>query len=982
MNASPATRSEIPAGTPATDQAELAPGSVVVVRDEEWLVTAVSPTLDGQLITCHGLSELVRDTTAQFYESLDDFHVLDPADAQPIADASPRYRQARLWVEAVLRKSSIPLVSPSLAVCSGMLMDQMEYQAKAVRQALSPENLRPRLLLADAVGLGKTLEIGMILSELVRRGRGSRILIVSPKHVLEQMQHEMWVRFGLPFVRLDSSGIQRVRQKLPATRNPFTLYKRAIISMDTLKSERYAAYLRQHRWDAVVIDESHNVTNTGTQNNRLASVLAPTTDALILASATPHNGKAESFAELVRLLEPTAVTPSGELVPEEVQRLVIRRHRHSPEVAGEVGSDWAEREEPKHIHVKASAAENRVVDELVETWLRPESGVSPYSGKTTALFPWTLAKAFLSSPDALQETITNRQKRLDTNLPTESREHVALDRLLSLTTNVSGKDCAKYSALLKHLKVLGVSKSSDMRVVVFAERVKTLEWLQTHLCKDLKLTGDNVPIMHGGLTDEQQQEIVESFKQSTSPIKVLVTGDIASEGVNLHQQCHQLVHFDIPWSLIRIEQRNGRVDRYGQKHGAVITTLILEPSNDEFAGDIRVLARLVDKEHEAHQALGDAASLMGQHSVKGEEDAIRRLFHEQRKLDEVVATPQVAVEQDPIMAMIMAAEAARADGSDESAQAGGDDGVEGCSELSTDDGSAFQGVYGSQVDFLRDAMVEAFETPEASVEAGGVGWREHPKEHMVEFVPPADLRQRLEVLPQSYIRDRQVMKSLKLVTDRVAGSRIVKAALSDELSSSWPAAHFLGPLHPVLEWASDRALASLGRGQVFAVRGSVPVPTVCVLVSLSNRRGQVVASSPVSVGFMSPTGAGLVTPFGSPEEMFADVGFAEGGVNPGPVAQTEWLPGLVRRAVEACEPQVSTLRQACDAEVEARVGRWVERVDAWNHEADALIQRSDVKGRRASVKQLGELVGQMRSDRALIRPLLVVLPEDHPIEGQ
>ncbi len=185
----------------------------------------------------------------------------------------------------------------------------------------------------------------MILAELIRRGRGERILIVTPRHVLEQMQHEMWSRFAIPFVRLDSQGIQRVRQKLPASRNPFTYFKRVIISIDTLKSDRYLAYLRNHAWDAVVIDESHNVTNAATLNNRLARTLAPNTDALILASATSHNGKAESFAELIRLLEPTAVRPDGTLIEDEVRRLIVRRHRHSPEVASVVGADWAERKE-------------------------------------------------------------------------------------------------------------------------------------------------------------------------------------------------------------------------------------------------------------------------------------------------------------------------------------------------------------------------------------------------------------------------------------------------------------------------------------------------------------------------------------------------------------------------------------------------------------------------------------------------------------
>ena len=269
---------------------EVAPGSVVLVRDEEWLVTGVDSTADGWLLTVQGLSELVRDTTATFYESLDDITVVDPALTQVVGDDSPQYRRTRLWLEATLRKTALPIDDPSITVSSQALADPLAYQHDAVRRAMDPANLRPRILLADAVGLGKTLEIGMILSELVKRGRGERILIVTPRHVLEQMQHEMWTRFALPFVRLDSVGIQKVRQKLPATRNPFTLYKRAIISIDTLKNDRYLAHLRRHRWDAVVIDESHSVTNSATQNNRLARVLSPNTDALILASATPHNG--------------------------------------------------------------------------------------------------------------------------------------------------------------------------------------------------------------------------------------------------------------------------------------------------------------------------------------------------------------------------------------------------------------------------------------------------------------------------------------------------------------------------------------------------------------------------------------------------------------------------------------------------------------------------------------------------------------------
>ena len=224
----------------------VAPGSVVVVRDEEWLVTGVEHTADGWLLRCQGLSELVAGHHRELLPGLDDIEVLDPAQATVVADGSPLLPP----IPALARSHPAQDGGPAGRRLPSrfppqMLADSLGYQQAAVRKALDPANLRTRILLADAVGLGKTLEIGMILAELIRRGRGERILIVTPRHVLEQMQHEMWSRFAIPFVRLDSLGIQRVRQKLPASRNPFTYFKRAIISIDTLKSDRYLANLRK-----------------------------------------------------------------------------------------------------------------------------------------------------------------------------------------------------------------------------------------------------------------------------------------------------------------------------------------------------------------------------------------------------------------------------------------------------------------------------------------------------------------------------------------------------------------------------------------------------------------------------------------------------------------------------------------------------------------------------------------------------------------
>lgn len=260
--------------------AAFAAGSVVVVRDEEWIVLSCEPAGKGWKVSCVGSSELVASVPGTFYSELDDIAALDPADAQLVQDDSPYFRRSRLWVEAVLRKTPVPLHDQRLTVSPHMLLDPLDFQRQAVAQALDPARLRPRLLIADAVGLGKTLEIGMILAELARRGRAQRVLVVTPRHVLEQMQYELWTRFALPLVRLDSDGIRRVRQQLPASRNPFTFFPKVIVSIDTLKSARYRAHLERHRWDVVVIDESHNLTNAGTRNNQLARVLAPHTETL------------------------------------------------------------------------------------------------------------------------------------------------------------------------------------------------------------------------------------------------------------------------------------------------------------------------------------------------------------------------------------------------------------------------------------------------------------------------------------------------------------------------------------------------------------------------------------------------------------------------------------------------------------------------------------------------------------------------------
>ena len=390
----------------------VAPGSRIVVRDQDWQVIGVERHAMGTraIVRCIGRSELVRDQPASFFSDLD---LIEPEDPTPTTfrlDKSANGIETLLILESLIRRTPIPVSNVNMTVGHLALADDLPFQREPFRMAMS--QLQPRLLIADAVGLGKTIEVGMMLAELQRRGRAERVLCVVPRHILDQIQHELWCRFAFPLVRLDSEGIQRVRQRIPAGRNPFTYFNRVIISIDTLKNPgRYRPHLERVRWNAIWIDESHKLVNKGTLNNELAKVLAPNTDALILTSATPHNGKPESFAELVSLLDPTAVPDPDQVTAADIAHLVVRRHRHSPDVEAVIQDQWAERAEPLVVPVTPSAEEEAVFAEISRTWLNPE--VSAPGGDP--LFSYTLLKAALSSPSALVESIERRHEATDSS---------------------------------------------------------------------------------------------------------------------------------------------------------------------------------------------------------------------------------------------------------------------------------------------------------------------------------------------------------------------------------------------------------------------------------------------------------------------------------------------------------------------------------------------------------------------------------------
>jgi len=579
----------------------IAPGAHIVVRDAVWRVLQVNRTSAGRN-AWHvvGISEIVRDQDAIFLEGYErDVRVLDPAKTDLDLDTSPGHRDALLYMESLLR--DVPPTGPELHVGHRAAMDVMDFQLDPARQAL--EQPKPRILIADAVGLGKTLEAGILMSELIRRGRGKRILVATVKSMLTQFQKEMWCRFTIPLVRLDSAGLHRIREHIPTNHNPFDHFDRVIISIDTLKQNNaFRTQVEKARWDIIVIDEAHNVAVRGggrSQRARIASVLAERSDALILLSATPHDGKARSFASLMNMLDPTAIADADNYTREDIDGLFVRRFKQ--DVQHQMGQSFPERTIAQ-AHATATPAEEAAFDLLADLKFtridrRRHGGM---------LFKSTLTKSLFSSPAACLQTLNGRIRRMraDDRADEYSADIEALGDLREAVGAIEPTQFSKYARLLELIrdkkKGFGwTPRKKDDRLVIFSERIETLKFLEERLTKDLGLKKGQVELLHGGLSDHDQMTLVEEFGKTSSKLRLLLASDVASEGLNLHYLCHRLVHFDVPWSLMVFQQRNGRIDRYGQERPPQIVYLLTDSTNEGVAGDKRILELLIQRDEQA-----------------------------------------------------------------------------------------------------------------------------------------------------------------------------------------------------------------------------------------------------------------------------------------------------------------------------------------------------------------------------------------------
>lgn len=777
-------------------QRGLAPGARITLRDEDWIVRRVDISDDGgHALTCDGLSELVRGTSATFLTELeDDVQLHDPANTELYQDNSPFFTQSHLYLESQRLRT---IANDQLI----HLADQAAMRSAAYQRVPAEKGLaqvRTRILIADGVGLGKTLEAAMLATELDIRGRGRRILVVTQKSMLTQFQKEWWSRFTIPLVRLDSAGIQRIRNNIPAGHNPFNYYDKTIISMDTLKgNNEYRNYLDKSRWDIIVIDECHNVAvrkgDAGSSlRARLAKNLATKSDTLILLSATPHDGSANSFASLIWLLDPTAISDPEDYTRADLDRKDLFVRRFKKDIKGQ-----AEGQFPEAVTRRLSAQatpEEEVAYRAVLDIPFTQKG-EHRAGMPSELQRVGLQKALFSSPAAADSYARNRIDKLRKGLSITTDEELEIAALVALRQElqqITRERFSKYQRLLQTLKdadTAWTGHNSRDRLVLFSERIETLKWLFEHLPVDLKLPEKAFIILDGSLSDIDQQAIVERFGQEHDPLRVLLCSDVASEGLNLHYQCHRLIHFDLPWSPMVFQQRNGRVDRFGQQHQPRIDYLLTESTVERIKGDMRVIEVLVSKDEQISKNIGDPASILRRHSVEEEEKVVAEALAEGMSAEqfEHQCIDEAKPEDDE-----EDWEAALFGTTEEQAKV-----VSTLQPAGAEPHRLFPGFYSFAQQAI-DTIAEAR------------GYQKDDKALMLRFTPPPDLQRRLRrQLPAEVLREtNQYVLSAQ---PGLVEESILRAREEDQQGAAWPDIQYLWPQHPISQWLIDRVIGNVGR---------------------------------------------------------------------------------------------------------------------------------------------------------------------------
>ena len=576
-----------------------------------------------------------------------------------IADATLSYRGDGRQLRLALQAHTLGIAyefDPYFGL-SISRVDPLPHQLEAVYEHLL-KLPTVRFLLADDAGAGKTIMAGLLLRELKLRGLAERVLVACPANLAFQWQRELKEKFDEQFLILKGSDI---RDQFGV--NQWLEQKQVITSLDLAKREEILPGLKQARWDLVIVDEAHRMTADQKRRSlryRLGEMLRDSTDHLLLLTATPHKGDAGSFTRFLQLLDEDAYA-DVKSIEEAMQRrrapFYLRRTKEAMVYFPDrtEGGEWAARPVftkriPHTAAFRIDGAEFALYEQVTR-FVKAQSSRAAADGDN----PRARAVGFLmslyqrrlaSSTYAMRRSLENRAKRLADGLkeaqalaktapPTlpdledldemEDAERERLERMLDaitlagnaeqvrqeiaelrdLAAQAKAVEDAGQEAKLAHLREIleqqGFFDRPDQRLLLFTEFTDTLN----HLMANLREWGFAVGCIHGGMKpgarDEPGTRLHAEQQFREGAIQVLVATEAAGEGINL-QCCHILFNYDIPWNPNRLEQRMGRIHRYGQREDCLIFNFVAINTVEG-----RVLDRLLDKLQEIRDALDDDA---------------------------------------------------------------------------------------------------------------------------------------------------------------------------------------------------------------------------------------------------------------------------------------------------------------------------------------------------------------------------------------
>ena len=593
---------------------EFSPGSLVRARGREWIVLAGS---SADTLKVRPISGSEADHAL--------IHV--PLEAEPVTAATfpgPNAVQRGGQDAALLLRDALLLslrrgAGPFRSI-GQIAVEPRAYQLVPLLMALKQEQVR--LLIADDVGIGKTIEGALIARELLDRGEIERFAVLCPPHLVDQWITEIELRFNLRAVAVTASSAGRLERTLPIGDSIFRAHPFTVVSLDYIKSERRRADFLRACPEFVIVDEAHTCAAPGAGRHQRYELLKGLADdakrGTVMLTATPHSGDEDAFYRLLGLLDPAferlkdATGDEREKLRDRLARYFVQRRRADIDEWKD-GSLFPVRE-VKEVTYRLTGAWESFFEAVLDYCAGVVEAAGGDDRRQRLSFWGTLAlmRCVASSPAAAAQALRTRAGLEDGELddealrdrlfdgasdalqeddvePPASSGDAALAKLIDQADQLAGKQGdPKLKLLVAHLEKL---VADGFNTVVFCRYIATAHYLAAQL-KDA-FDGVTVGVVTGELTADERKEKVALLGDADR--RLLVATDCLSEGINLQDHFDAVVHYDLSWNPTRHEQREGRVDRYGQPSRKVRATLMYGANNPVDGAVLEVILRKAEK---------------------------------------------------------------------------------------------------------------------------------------------------------------------------------------------------------------------------------------------------------------------------------------------------------------------------------------------------------------------------------------------------